>query len=281
MAPRFPTIDRTRVFGGAAIVLLTGLALWATGGLGGRGEAPEPTTLGVLTVDPWPAGQPAGEWTTIEVPERLSGLLASAEAVAAGTAARDLPAGALLTAADVTDAGPDGNRTAVNIAVSISRWPGDGPQPGDTAMLIAPGWDCAPHTLPLLDVSESTAVIAADAQLAAQLQAGTWELLEAPDGEGAADWECPTPPQSRAGEILMRVPVDLAGWPGSSPQRGDIAMFVGEGSACASHIATLAGHGETGVVVSADRSLYGLLSAATWQLLPAPADESQWRAWRC
>ena len=275
-------VDRIRIVGAAAIVVAAGFGLWATGGFTGGGEPQEPQTSGVLTTGAWIAGQAAGEWAPVAVPLRLSGVLASVDDVATGVAARDLPVGALVTAGDIVPEGDGSSAIRLKLSVDASLWPGDGPQAGDTALLIEAGSRCATRAIELLGVNAGIAVVAASPSLAAHLSRHSWEIVEAPDGSAAVSaWLCRERPQPSGSQILLRVAATSHGWPAPGPAAADVAMFIAAGQDCAAHIGTLADVDDGSVTLVADRVLFARLQGGEWTILPAPDRATNWQAWGC
>ena len=273
-------VDRVRLFGTLAILALGAAALWWTSRH--AADAPEPQSVAVLTAGPWLASQPAGEWAPVEVPARISGLLAGPEDLDTALAARDLPGGVLVAARDIVAAAAGDGDALVSVAVGMGRWPGDGPRPGDRALLVAAGRTCAETAVDLLDVRGEVVVIAADPQLAGVLALNSWDILKGPPDESSTpQWRCAQPPRADDGEIVVRVPANVSSWPAPGPQPADEAMFVRRGRGCADHIVPLVGIEGDSVAVVAGQGLYAALESGEWLILPAPESQAGRLAWRC
>ena len=281
MSASIAGVDRVRLIGTLLIVAVGVGALWWTSGR--QGDTAEPQAFAVLTAGPWLADQPTGDWGPVQVPARLVGVLAAPEDLQNAAAKRDLPSGVLVNAADITTAVKDAGTTALlTLPVSIGRWPGEGPQPGDRALLVASGRTCAETTAQLLDVHGDAVVLSADPQLAATLAQHSWEILAAPsDEQSTLEWLCPQAPQPRGSQVAMRFEVNPARWPFPGPQVADEAMFLEAGRGCAEHIVALAGVEGSSVTVVADRELYAALEGPEWLMLPAPQDPATKSQWRC
>ena len=275
-------MSRANLIGAAAIVGAVALFFFLTGGLGSS-EAPEPKTAALLTAEPWVAGQPAGEWTPVQVPERLIGLLVAPEKLTdTSTAAVNLPAGVIVRTSDITDDDTAPGTRIVHVEASPAA--GETLIEGHTVLLWAADRGCAQAAGTLLSDPDTSpvqiAVPAADAAAAEAL--APWELRFPGDTQLAdlAGALCaPVPPNA----LVVTLPTDLSSWFGAPPTAGDRVMLgdVAEGKVCSLGELTLwSGHpGELKAIATSPQQAWELQNpeSGAWKILPARASTAAWR----
>ncbi len=288
----FAGMATKRWVGYAGALVAVFLSLLLTGGLAGRGEEPEPTTIAVQTSEVWLAGQPPGTWTALEVPERIAGLMAApADVLGEGVvAAADLPAGRLVLAGDVT-VSVEGDPTAVvaTVPLELSRWQSSTPPvAGERVMLVDGTRDCARHVVVLLGVEGSVGQVAADRAFARELATSrAWSAVPAPAAPEAVDsWMC----GSLDGDLVaVPVSVDMS-WVSGPPLRaGDTVMLIDaapDAELCASELLQVwAVRDGTVIEIAASSRLAQRLqrddSSAGWRVVRPPADRAAVRSWVC
>lgn len=162
------------------VVVLVAVSVW----LFGRPDPPEPTVQVVAAAEDWPAGREPGGFVTVEMPEAAAGLFVTPDELEGRVPATAVPAGAVVSAAVLTDPGTgfasDLSSTLLAVRVDPSLWPDPGPQPGDAAVLATEPGGCATAVLPMLVVGEESVVVEARPQLAAVLGPEVWWIWQSP-----------------------------------------------------------------------------------------------------
>ena len=275
-------LSRGQIIAAAVIVVAVAMFLAFTGGLPGR-AGPEPQGTAMLTAAPWTAGHQAGEWTPVPAPQRLLGLLASPETLAARpAAATSLPPGVLVRNGDLmeTPDAPDAQLVLVEAAPELGVTVSQGQQ----VLVWSASRQCAAAIATLLSDPDGQPATLAVARPAARSLSGHQGLQLRPAGGGDSDDPdtllCAEPPPDA---VVVRLPADFGSWFGPRPVAGDRIM-LGRGSAtgrvCAVAVVTLwEGHpAEPQVLADTPEQAWQLTRPehGTWTVLPARSNPSTW-----
>lgn len=174
-------IEPWRVAVSAAIVAIVVAAIW----LWGRPHREPPHALVAVTAEAWLAGQPAGAFEAVTVPQELAGHMADPDSIAGSVVAFDVPAGILVSPALLGPPdGASGTRTVIRLSADTSAWPEPGPRAGSRAVVAGVLGGCALDVATLAGGAEGSIVVRVDPSEAAR-------YARAAELDGLVVWPAP------------------------------------------------------------------------------------------
>lgn len=174
-------IEPWRVAASAVIVAIVVAAIW----LWGRPHREPPHALVAMTAEAWLAGQPAGAFEAVTVPQELAGQFADPDSIAGSVAAFDVPAGTFVSLSLLgPPEGASGTRTVIRLKADTSAWPEPGPRPGSRAVVAGVLGGCALDVTTLAGGGEGSIVVHVDPAHAAR-------YARAAELDGLVVWPAP------------------------------------------------------------------------------------------